>query len=154
MTIVDGCQVTFIVVAAQCSRGQSCRAWKTCHFRLLLPLPLTIYLWSICRHDVWNMGGWTNYYCLSNRFSFRNATDARRCRQCKWMLNCWLGGGGLHFCEVISALLNFPPEFLEGEGAARDPRTYFRAQGKYHTAYYHSTERFWCSICMIYTIST
>ena len=39
------------------------------------------------------------------------------------MLNCWLEGGGLHFCEVISALLNFPPGFLEGEGAARDPRT-------------------------------
>ena len=55
-------------------------------------LPLSIYLWSICRDDMWNMGGWTNYSsceCLSAiDFPLESTSDARRCQQCKWMLIC------------------------------------------------------------------
>ena len=60
MTFVDdGCQVTFISTTAQSSRGQSCRAWKKHVIFDEYSLPLSIYLWSICRDDMWNMGGWT-----------------------------------------------------------------------------------------------
>ena len=51
------CQVTFISTTAQCSRGQSCRAWKNIFDDY--SLPLSIYLWSICRDAMWNLVGWT-----------------------------------------------------------------------------------------------
>ena len=133
MTFVDeGCQVTFISTTAQCSRGQSCRAWKNIFDDY--SLPLSIYV-SLINLSGWHVKlGWLNNYssyeCLSTldfpTQSTMPMTQAGVSNVNECLIVSWLGEGGLHFCEVISTLLNFSPEFLEGEGAARDLR-YFRA---------------------------